>query len=42
MLTTSWYFPYSVVTMILFAAVAVCGFVISLAGQLKFNDPVLN
>jgi hypothetical protein len=30
-----------VVTMLLFAAVALYGFVISLAGQLKFNDPVL-
>ena len=39
---TSWYFPYSVVTMLLFAAVAVYGFVTAVGGQLKFKDPVLD
>ena len=38
----SWYFPYSVLTMLLFAAVAVCGFVICVGGQLTFRDPVLD
>jgi len=39
---TSWYFPYAVVSMLLFAAVAIYGFVISLGGQLVFKDPVLD
>lgn len=38
----SWYFPYSVVTMLLFAAAVVYGFVISLGGQLKFTDDVFD
>ncbi len=38
----SWYFPLSVVAMLLFAAVAIYGFVISLGGRLKFTDPVLD
>lgn len=37
---TSWYFPYAVVTMLLFAAVAIYGFVISLGGRLVFKDLV--
>jgi serine/threonine-protein kinase len=34
------YFPWSVVTMLCFAAVAVYGFVISLGGQRLFQDPL--
>jgi hypothetical protein len=37
----SWYFGQSVVTMAIFAAIAVCGFALSAGGQMKFRDPVL-
>jgi serine/threonine-protein kinase len=40
--TSSWYFPWSVVTMLIFAGVAVYGFVISLGGQSLFKDPLLD
>jgi hypothetical protein len=36
-----WYFGQSVVTMAIFAAIAVCGFALSAGGQMKFRDPVL-
>ena len=36
----SWYFPWSVVTMLAFAAIAVYGFVISLGAQRLFRDPL--
>ena len=36
----SWYFPWSVVTMLAFAAVAIYGFLISLGGQRLFRDPL--
>lgn len=38
----SWYFGQSVITMTIFAAIAVYGFVLSVGGQLKFRDPVLD
>lgn len=38
----SWYFPYSAMTMALFAAVAVYGFVISVGGQITFKDSLLD
>ncbi len=40
--TSSWYFSWSVATMILFAGVAVYGFVVSLAGQALFKNPLLD
>ena len=38
----SWYFPYSAITMALFAAVAVYGFVVALGNRLTFKDWVLD
>ncbi len=38
---SSWFFPPSVVTMALFAALAVYGFVVSLGGQKVFKDSIL-
>jgi eukaryotic-like serine/threonine-protein kinase len=38
----SWYFSYSVMSMALFAAVAVYGFVVALGDQLRFRDSVLD
>jgi hypothetical protein len=38
----SWFFPWSVMTMALFAAVAVYGFVVSLGGKLRFTAAVLD
>ena len=35
--SNSWFFPWSVMTMALFAAVAVYGFVVSLGGKLRFT-----
>jgi F0F1-type ATP synthase membrane subunit c/vacuolar-type H+-ATPase subunit K len=35
---SSWYFGGSVATVVLFAAIAVYGFVVSLGGQKLFND----
>ena len=40
--TGSWYFPYSLLSMLLFAAIAVYGFVIALGGRLTFKDWVLD
>jgi hypothetical protein len=40
--TSSWYFPWSVITMLIFAGVATYGFVISLGGQSLFKDPLLD
>jgi hypothetical protein len=37
----SWYFPYSLMSMLLFAALAVYGFVIALGNRLTFKDWVL-
>lgn len=37
-----WYFPYSLMSMLLFAAVAVYGFVIALGNRLAFKDWVLD
>ena len=39
--SNSWFFPWSVMTMALFAAVAVYGFVVSLGGKLRFTAAVL-
>jgi len=36
----SWYFPWSVMTMAIFAGVVVYGFVVSLGGQSPFKDPL--
>ena len=38
----SWHFASSVVTMLLLAALAVYGFIVSLGGQALFKDPVLD
>jgi hypothetical protein len=38
--TSSWYFPWSVATMAIFAGLAVYGFVVSLGGQPLFADPL--
>jgi serine/threonine-protein kinase len=38
----SWYFPYSAMTMMLFAAVAVYGFVVAVGDRLRFKDSVLD
>ena len=38
----SWYFPYSLTSMLLFAALAVYGFVIALGNRLTFRDWVLD
>jgi hypothetical protein len=38
--TSSWYFPWSVVTMAIFAGLAAYGFVVSLGGQPLFADPL--
>ncbi len=40
--SNSWFFVSSVITMALFAAVAVYAFVVSLGGRLAFRDPVLD
>jgi hypothetical protein len=40
--TSSWYFPWSVATMLVFASVAVYGFVVSLGGQALFKEPFLD
>ncbi len=40
--TSSWYFPWSVITMLIFAGVATYGFVTSLGGQSLFKDPLLD
>ena len=37
---SSWFFPASVATMLLFAGIAIYGFVTSLGGQALFKDPV--
>jgi hypothetical protein len=39
---SSWYFPWSVGTMLLFAGMAVYGFVVSLAGQPLLSGPFLD
>jgi serine/threonine-protein kinase len=39
---SSWFFPSSIVTMLLFAAVGVYGFVVSLGGQRLFKDQLLD
>ena len=36
----AWYFPWSVVTMLAFAAVAIYGFFVSLGGQRLLRDPL--
>ena len=38
---SSWFFPSSVVTMVVFAAVGVYGFVVSLGGQRLLKDPLV-
>ena len=38
----SWYFPYALMSMLVFAAVAVYGFVIALGNRLTFKDWVLD
>jgi len=38
--SSSWFFPYSVVTMVVFAAIGVYGFVVSLGGQRLLKDPL--
>ena len=38
----SWYFPYPLTSMLLFAALAVYGFVIALGNRLTFRDWVLD
>jgi hypothetical protein len=38
--TTSWFFPASVLTMLIFAGIAIYGFVVSIGGQALFKDPV--
>ena len=40
--SNSWYFASSVMTMALFAAVAVYGFVVSLGGRIGIMDPALD
>jgi hypothetical protein len=40
--TSSWYFSWSVATMLVFAGVAVYGFVVSLGGQALFKEPFLD
>jgi hypothetical protein len=37
---SSWFFPSSAVTMLVFAAVGVYGFVVSLGGQRLIKDPL--
>jgi serine/threonine-protein kinase len=37
---SSWYFPSSLITMLIFAAVAVYGFFVAIGGQAVFKDPV--
>ena len=37
---SSWFFPSSVVTMLVYASVGVYGFVVSLGGQRLFKDPL--
>ncbi len=39
---TSWYFPDSAVTMLVFIRIAMYGFVIAPGGQWKFTDPMLD
>jgi serine/threonine-protein kinase len=39
---SSWFFPASVLTMLLFAGIAVYGFVVSIGGQALFRDPVFS
>jgi len=39
---SSWFFPSSVVTMAVFAAVGVYGFVVSLGGQQLLKDPLVD
>jgi hypothetical protein len=38
----SWYFPYSLISILLFAAIAVYGFIIALGDRLTFKDSVLD
>jgi hypothetical protein len=38
--TTSWLFPGSVLTMLIFAGIAIYGFVVAIGGQALFKDPV--
>jgi hypothetical protein len=38
----SWYFPYSLLSMVLFAGIAVYGFIIALGDRLTFKDSVLD
>ena len=40
--SSSWFFPSSVVTMVVFAAIGVYGFVVSLGGQRLLKDEVLD
>jgi hypothetical protein len=39
---SSWFFPSSVVTMVVFAAIGVYGFVVSLGGQRLLKDPLVD
>ena len=38
----SWFFPASVLSMLLFAGIAIYGFVVSIGGQALFRDPVFS
>ena len=38
----SWYFASSAITMALFAAIALYGFVVSLGGRVRIMDPALD
>jgi hypothetical protein len=40
--SSSWFFPSSVVTMVVFAAIGVYGFVVSLGGQRLLKDPLVD
>jgi hypothetical protein len=40
--TSSWFFASSAVTMMVFAAVAIYGFVVSLGGRVAFTERVLD
>jgi serine/threonine-protein kinase len=40
--SSSWYFPSSLLTMLIFAAIAVYGFVVAIGGQALFKDPVFS
>ena len=40
--TTSWFFPASVLTMLIFAGIAIYGYIVSVGGQALFKDPVFS